>query len=70
MEDERADYWLNGMSEDIDPSTGEKKVKLKNAGGEFYWKELRDLADSQGPVEIVRALAYTGPWAGAPTGAA
>ena len=60
MSDERALYWLAAVASAEIPGIGKMGSKVKNVGGELYWKELTALADSGAAGEIrasaVRAL--------------
>lgn len=56
LTDERAQYWLATIGSAEAPGIGKMDPKLRNPGGERYWKELCGIADGGAPV-ATRALA-------------
>lgn len=60
LSDERTIFWLATVGSGVVPGMGKMDPKMKNAGGELYWKELVALADSEAArdtrVLAIRAL--------------
>ena len=56
LSDERTEYWLATIGSAEMPGIGKMDSKMKNPGGEKYWRDLVALADCKGQVET-RALA-------------
>jgi HEAT repeats len=56
LSDERTEYWLATIGSAEIPGLGKMDPQMKNIGGELYWKELANLADSNN-VLGTRALA-------------
>lgn len=54
--DERAEYWLATVGSADVPGIGKMDPKMKNPGGETYWKELVAIADGKAEAST-RALA-------------
>ena len=47
MSNERTIYWLATVGSGTVPGIGKMDAKMKNPGGEMYWKDLVALADSK-----------------------
>jgi len=60
LSDERTDYWLATVGSAEVPGIGKMDPKLRNIGGERYWKDLEAIASSPVPAETrataIRAL--------------
>jgi len=56
MSDERTLHWLAAVGSAKAPGIGAMDPKMKNLGGELYWKNLVTLADGKAPDET-RAMA-------------
>lgn len=60
MSDERTLFWLASVGSAEVPGIGKMNPKMKNVGGELYWKDMVALADGEAPNETrvmaIRAL--------------
>lgn len=56
LSDERTDYWLATVGSAEVPGLGKMDPKMRNVGGELYWKDLESIAAAKHPAET-RALA-------------
>ena len=56
VSDERTIFWLATVGSGEVPGIGKMDPKMKNVGGELYWRELVALADSQAAKDT-RAMA-------------
>jgi hypothetical protein len=56
MSDDRAEFWLATVGTAEIPGIGKMDPKMKNFGGEFFWKELIGIADGKADAGT-RALA-------------
>ena len=56
LSDERTDFWLATVGSAEVPGLAKMDPKMKNTGGQLYWKDLESIADGEHPAET-RALA-------------